>query len=239
MIRIEALVKTFGGRRVLDGVNLSVAPGEGCVIIGRSGGGKTVLLRLILGLIRPDTGRIWVAGEEVTAMAPRELYRLRLKMGMLFQGSALFDSMDVHDNVGFALVEHTRMTSAEISARVAECLELVGLSGKENVMPAELSGGMKKRAAIARAIALKPEILLFDEPTSGLDPVTADSVNRLMIQLKDKLKITCVSVTHDMASAYKIADRIVMLHQGRIHADLKPADIRHSVDPVIREFIEQ
>lgn len=239
MIRLDGLVKSFGGRRVIDGVSLSVSAGEGCVVIGRSGCGKTVLLRMILGLIRPELGTVWIAGQKLTGAPARDLYRLRLKMGMLFQSSALFDSMNVHDNVAFQLVEHTRMSRAEISGRVAECLELVGLAGKEAVVPAELSGGMRKRVAIARAIALKPEILLFDEPTSGLDPVTADSINRLMIQLKERLKVTCVTVTHDLASAYKIADRIAMLHEGRIYADLKPQELRHSPDPVIREFVEQ
>ena len=238
MIQIEGLVKSFGDRRVLDGVTLRVEAGEGYVLIGRSGCGKSVLLRLLLGLIRPDAGTIRVEGEETARLGPADKYRVRLKFGMLFQGAALFDSMNVHDNVAFALVEHTRMSAGEIGRRVAECLELVGLAGQERVMPAQLSGGMRKRVGIARAIALKPRILLFDEPTSGLDPVTADAANRLMIQLKERLKTTCVTVTHDMASACRIADRIGMLHEGRIHAEGRPQEIRSSKDSLVREFLE-
>jgi phospholipid/cholesterol/gamma-HCH transport system ATP-binding protein len=238
LIRAEGLVKVFGGRRVLDGLDLEIDRGEARVVIGRSGCGKSVLLRHLVGLVRPDAGRVVVDGVSVGELGQRELSRLRLKFGMLFQGAALFDSLSVAENVGFGLVEHARMKRAEIRSRVGECLELVGLSGTEDKMPQELSGGMRKRVGLARAIALKPEILLCDEPTSGLDPVTADSINQLMIQLKERLRITSVTVTHDMSSAYRIADRISMLDGGRIRFTGTAEAVRANADPVVRRFVQ-
>lgn len=237
MIRIEALTKRFGERAVLDGVDLQIDRGESRVIIGRSGTGKSVLLKLLLGILMPDSGKIIVDGTEMTELSPKERYRIRLKFGILFQGAALFDSLTVAGNVGFALVEHTRQTPGEIRSRVSECLEQVGLKGNEDLFPAELSGGMKKRVGLARAIAMKPEILLFDEPTTGLDPITADAINQLMIQLNDQLKTTSVTVTHDMASAFRIADRISMLHEGMILKTGSPDDFKSAEDPLVRSFV--
>lgn len=238
MIQVTGLVKSFGSRRVLDGIDLSIDKGAGFVIIGRSGVGKSVFLKMLLRLIWPEAGTIRVDGSEVLKMSMPELYRYRLKFGVLFQGSALFDSLTVEENVAFGLREHTRMPASEVRARVAECLEQVELPGIEKKMPSELSGGMKKRVALARAISMKPEILLFDEPTSGLDPITSGAINRLMIQLKVNLKATCVTVTHDMASAYRIADKICLLDEGRIRAVGTPDEIRRSRDEQVRRFVE-
>lgn len=237
MIRARGLVKSFSRKKVLRGVDLDVPRGETRFIIGRSGGGKSVLLKHLLGLILPDAGQIWIDGTEITASS-RDRFRMRLKFGMLFQGAALFDSLSVSDNVAFALVEHTRMTPQEIRRRVGECLDLVGLGGVERKLPSELSGGMRKRVGIARAISMKPEILLFDEPTSGLDPLTSDAINQLMIQLKEILKVTCVAVTHDMSSAFRVADQILLLDEGVIRIRGTPAEIRSAADPLVRRFIE-
>jgi len=223
---------------VLRGVDLDVARGESLVIIGRSGTGKSVLLKHVVGLMRPDRGTVRVNGIDVASLEEKELLSLREQMGMLFQGGALFDSMTVGENVGLALREHTPLPEKQIEIVVGEKLALVGLSGSEGSRPSSLSGGMKKRAALARALALNPKIMLYDEPTTGLDPITSDVINRLIRRLQDRLKITSIAVTHDMRSAYHIADRIAMLHEGRIHAMGTPDEIQATRDPIVRQFIE-
>jgi phospholipid/cholesterol/gamma-HCH transport system ATP-binding protein len=237
MIELINVSKAFGPHKVLDRLNLTIRDGETMVIIGRSGGGKSVLLKHIIGLVRPDEGQVIVDGQEISKMEDKPLLKFRLKMGMLFQGAALFDSMTVGENVAFALSEHTVMSDDQIRSRVKECLALVGLKEIEHLKPAELSGGMKKRVSLARALAIQPTIILYDEPTTGVDPLMADTINRLIIQLHDKLKVTGVVVTHDMASAYKIADRIAMLHEGRILEVGTPAEIRATKNPTVRQFI--
>ncbi len=230
--------KSLGRKEVLRGVNLSVARGESLVIIGRSGTGKSVLLKHAIGLMNPDRGSVQVNGLNVSELADRELFELRETMGMLFQAGALFDSMTIGENVGLALREHTPLPEAQIEIVVAEKLALVGLAGSEPQRPSALSGGMKKRAALARALAMNPKIMLYDEPTTGLDPITSDVINRLIRRLQDRLGITSIAVTHDMRSAYHIADRIAMLHEGRIHAIGTPAEIQATRDPIVRQFIE-
>ncbi len=237
-IEFSDVWKRLGRKEVLRGVTLSVGRGESLVIIGRSGSGKSVLLKHAIGLMEPDRGIVRVNGFDVTKLADRELFELREGMGMLFQAGALFDSMTIGENVGLALREHTPLPEVQIEIVVAEKLALVGLTGTESQRPSALSGGMKKRAALARALAMNPKIMLYDEPTTGLDPITADVVNRLIRQLQERLKITSIAVTHDMRSAYHIADRIAMLHEGRIHAIGTPAEIQATRDPIVRQFIE-
>lgn len=236
-IRVEDVHKAFGANRVLTGADLSIDKGESMVIIGGSGSGKSVLVKHIIGLLRPDRGRVLVDGLVVDELKGKELDGLRRRMGMLFQYAALFDSMSVGENVAFALRHHTRMGEEEIRARVGEVLEMVGLEGDEGKMPAELSGGMKKRAGLARAIALGPEIILYDEPTTGLDPILADQINGLIIDLRERLEVTSVAITHDMVSAYKIADRIAMLYKGKIEETGTPGEIQDSDNPVVQQFI--
>ena len=207
-------------------------------MIGRSGTGKSVLLKHVVGLLQPDRGTVRVNGIDVATLEDKELLSLREQMGMLFQGGALFDSMTVGENVGLALREHTPLPESQIEMVVAEKLSLVGLSGTEGSRPSSLSGGMKKRAALARALAMNPKIMLYDEPTTGLDPITSDVINRLIRQLQDRLGITSIAVTHDMRSAYHVADRIAMLHEGRIHAVGTPDEIQNTKDPILRQFIE-
>jgi phospholipid/cholesterol/gamma-HCH transport system ATP-binding protein len=237
-IQFEEISKRLGRKDVLRGVDLDVARGESLVIIGRSGTGKSVLLKHVVGLMRPDRGTVRVNGIDVASLEEKELLSLREQMGMLFQGGALFDSMTVGENVGLALREHTPLPEKQIEIVVGEKLALVGLSGSEGSRPSSLSGGMKKRAALARALALNPKIMLYDEPTTGLDPITSDVINRLIRRLQDRLKITSIAVTHDMRSAYHIADRIAMLHEGRIHAMGTPNEIQATRDPIVRQFIE-
>ncbi len=230
-------MKSFRDRVVLNGLDLSVARGETLVIIGRSGCGKSVFLKHIIGLILPDSGRVVVDGLDIASLGTKELGALRMRCGMLFQGSALFDSLSVGENVGFSLIEHTDMDAKAVRVRVEESLELVGLKGISDLRPSELSGGMKKRVALARAIAIRPEILLYDEPTTGLDPIMADAINELIISLHDKLKVTSIAVTHDMTSAYKVATRIAMMYQGKIVQTGTPDEIRNTKDPLVRQFI--
>ena len=237
MIEARKLVKSFNGRMVLDQLSLNVAKGETLVIIGRSGCGKSVFLKHLIGLVKPDAGELMIDGVNASALSSKQLSQLRMRCGMLFQGSALFDSMNVGDNVGFSLIEHTQLSARAIQERVQESLELVGLKGIEELKPAELSGGMRKRVALARAICMRPEILLYDEPTTGLDPITADAINDLIIQMHDALKVTSIVVTHDMTSAYKIGSRIAMMYQGKIVQAGTPDEIRNSKDPVIKQFI--
>lgn len=237
MIEILGVSKSFGEHKVLDQLSLKIDTGSTCVIIGRSGCGKSVLLKHIVGIIKPDKGTIFVDGKEVPKLSEKELNALRMKISMVFQGGALFDSMTVGDNVGFGLIEHTHIAHKELLEKIEESLCLVDLCGIANLMPSELSGGMKKRVALARAICIKPEILLYDEPTTGVDPITADSINELIRSLHDKLKVTSIVVTHDMKSAYRIADRIAMMYQGKIIAEGTPEEIQNSNHPVVHQFI--
>ena len=238
MIEIKDVFKSFRDNQVLKGVDLIINKGETMVIIGRSGCGKSVLLKLIMGLMKPDAGIISVNGDEVTRMKDNELNKLRQKFGMLFQASALFDSMTVDENVGLGLREHTKLSEEEITGKVKEKLKMVGLSGVEEKKPAQLSGGMKKRVGLARAIAMDPEYVLFDEPTTGLDPIMADVINELIISLRNTLSITSIAVTHDIVSAYKIADRIAMLYEGKIVFVGTPEEVKNTDNAVVRQFIE-
>ena len=237
MIEIINLHKSFGKNHVLRGIDLTVEKGESMVVIGGSGSGKSVLLKHIIGILRPDAGKVLIDNVDLALLKERELYEVRKKFGMLFQMSALFDSMTVWENVGFALLRNKSMHDKEIKARATEKLRLVGLSGVENLMPAELSGGMKKRVGLARAIAHEPEILLYDEPTTGLDPIMADAINELIVEMKNTLSVTSVAITHDMNSAYKIADRIAMLYEGRIIDTGSPDEIKNTSNPVVKQFI--
>ena len=237
MIEILGVSKSFGEHKVLDQLSLKIDTGSTCVIIGRSGCGKSVLLKHIVGIIKPDKGTIFVDGKEVPKLSEKELNALRMKISMVFQGGALFDSMTVGDNVGFGLIEHTHIAHKELLEKIEESLCLVDLCGIANLMPSELSGGMKKRVALARAICIKPEILLYDEPTTGVDPITADSINELIRSLHDKLKVTSIVVTHDMKSAYRIADRIAMMYQGKIISEGTSEEIQNSNHAVVHQFI--
>lgn len=237
MIRIKNLHKSFGDNRVLRGVNLEVEKGETITIIGGSGCGKSVLLKHIVGLLKPEAGEIEVDGQEITRLGMEELAEVQKKFGMLFQGAALFDSLTVGENIAFGLRMLTDLEEREIKKRVSEKLSLVGLEGIEGLMPAELSGGMRKRVALARAIATNPEYILYDEPSTGLDPIMADAINSLILDLQQKLRITSVAVTHDMVTAYKISDRIAMLYQGRIEETGTPEEIRETKNSVVRQFI--
>jgi len=230
--------KRLGHKPVLRGVNIEVMRGECLAIIGRSGTGKSVLLKHVVGLMAPDRGQVLVNGLEVAHLAEKELLEMRRAMGMLFQGGALFDSMTVGENVGLSLREHTSMPETQVEIVVAEKLSLVGLEGSESMRPSSLSGGMKKRAALARSLVLNPKLMFYDEPTTGLDPITSDMINRLIKRLQERLGMTSIAVTHDMRSAYHIADRIAMLHEGRIHAVGTPEEIQASTDPAVRQFIE-
>ena len=237
MIELINICKSFESHKVLDNLNLTITKGETRVIIGRSGCGKSVLLKHIIGILKPDSGQVFIDNQEVTNLVGSELDDSRMKIGMLFQGAALFDSLTVLENVGFALRQHTDLNDEVIRQRVKESLDVVGLRGIEDVMPSELSGGMKKRVGLARAICLCPQIILFDEPTTGVDPITGAAINELIKSLKQKLEITSIAVTHDMNSAYTIADKISMLYEGKIIESGTPEEIKNSKNPVIQQFI--
>ena len=236
-IKFENVYKAFNGKDVLQGVSLEVAKNESIVIIGQSGCGKSVLLKHINALIKPESGSIYVDGNNVTSMNFNELTEVRKNIGMLFQSAALLDSLTVGENVGLALKECMHLPEKERNEIIAEKLALVGLSGTEQKFPAELSGGMRKRVGLARAIATSPAILLYDEPTTGLDPITADRINDLIINLHQKLHVTSVTVTHDMTSAYKVGDRIVMLYDGRVEFEGTPEETRNSSNEIVIQFI--
>ena len=240
MVRIECrdVWKSFDAKRVLRGVNLTVEPGETVVIIGQSGTGKSVLLKHIVGLLAPDRGAVLVDGINVGKLSHKKLFELRMRFGMVFQSSALFDSLTVSENVGFAMREHTDMSDDEITRICDEKLHMVGLDDIGEKVPAELSGGMKKRVGFARAIAMNPECVLYDEPTTGLDPIMADVINNLIIKLSSELKITSVVVTHDLASAYKVGHRIAMLHDGVVIFTGTPDEVRETDHAIVRQFIE-
>lgn len=237
IVEFRKVSKAFGSLVVLREINLELERGRTTVIIGESGTGKSVLLKHMMGLLRPDRGEVWVAGERVDQLKEHQWVDVRKRFGFLFQMGALFDSMSAGENVAFPLREHTRLSEQEIQRSVAEKLNMVGLDGVQRKRPSELSGGQRKRVALARAIAMEPEIILYDEPTTGLDPIRSDTINDLIIKLNEELHITSVVVTHDMTSAYKVADRMLMLQNGRFIADGTPDDFRHAEDPRVRRFV--
>jgi phospholipid/cholesterol/gamma-HCH transport system ATP-binding protein len=237
MIEARDLKKSFGEQAVLDGVNLRIETGERVVIIGRSGGGKSVLLKHFIGLLQPDAGEVRIDDEDISHLSERQLLRVRRKFGMLFQSAALFDSMTVAQNVGFALRQSRQLAEGEIARQVGEALEMVDLPGIEQKKPAALSGGMRKRVGLARAIVYRPVIILYDEPTTGLDPIVADSIDHLIVRISDRLNITSIAVTHDMRSACRIGQRILLLHEGRIHVSATPDELFKSKDPIIYRFV--
>ncbi len=236
-IEVQNLRKRFGAQAVLDGVNFRVESGEALAIIGRSGCGKSVLLKHLIGLLQPDTGSVQVDGENLARMNERALLQVRRKFGMLFQSAALFDSLSVAENVGFVLLRERKLSPPEIAHRVAEVLELVELGGTEGQMPAELSGGMKKRVGLARALIYRPQIVLYDEPTTGLDPVVSDSIDQLIARVCAQLKVTSVVVTHDMRTVRRVTQRVLLLHQGRIYASGTPVEFFASADPLVNRFV--
>ena len=237
MIEVRDVTKSFGTQQVLRGVSLDIHRGEAVVIIGRSGGGKSILLKHLIGLLQPDSGTIRVDGEDITTMNERSLLRVRRKYGMLFQMAALFDSLTVEENVGFVLRRQGVESETEIRRRIDEALDMVELPGIGNKMPSELSGGMRKRVGLARAIVYRPEIVLYDEPTTGLDPIAADNIDRLIRRVWETLHVTSIAVTHDMKSARTISNRILMLHEGRIYSEGPTSEILESTDPVIYRFV--
>jgi phospholipid/cholesterol/gamma-HCH transport system ATP-binding protein len=237
MIELVNLHKSFGKNHVLRGINLKVEKGESMVVIGGSGSGKSVLIKHIMGILKPDDGAVLIDAIDIAKLKENELYEVRKKFGMLFQGAALFDSLSVWENVSFALMRQNKITEKEAKTIATEKLRMVGLVGVEDLMPSELSGGMKKRVSLARAIAHEPEILLYDEPTTGLDPIMADAINELIIEMKQHLSVTSVAITHDMNSAYKIADRIAMLYEGRIIEAGTPDEIKNTKNAIVKQFI--
>ena len=237
IIEFRKVRKRFGRLRVLCGIDLELRRGQTTVVIGESGTGKSVLLKHMMGLIRPDKGKVYVCGQRIDTLSEKRLVPVRRRFGFLFQMGALFDSMTAGENVGFPLTEHTSHSKAKIDRMVADKLGLVGLDGIQSKRPAELSGGQRKRVALARAIALEPEIILYDEPTTGLDPIRADTINDMIIKLAKELSVTSVVVTHDMTSAFKVADRILMLQEGDFIADGPPAAFHNATDRRVRRFV--
>jgi len=237
VIRVQGLHKRFGAQPVLRGLDLDIATGEIMIVIGRSGGGKSVLLKHLIGLLRPDAGAVLVDGTDVTRLRGRELDRVRERYGVVFQGGALFDSMSVYDNVAFPLRERSRLGVAEIRGRVEEKLDQVGLAGMGQKNPAEISGGMRKRVAIARALVTEPEIVFFDEPTTGLDPILVNTIHRLIKDLHERFHFTAVMVSHEIPEIFDIADTVAMLHDGRIVEVGPPASIQASANPIVQQFI--
>jgi phospholipid/cholesterol/gamma-HCH transport system ATP-binding protein len=237
MIEVKDLKKSFGAQKVLDGISFKIEPGDSVVIIGGSGCGKSVLLKHLIGLIRPDSGEVIIDDEHLNAFDERRLLEVRRKFGMLFQSAALFDSLNVAENISFVLRRERQLSENEIAQRVEEVLEMVELPGTQKKKPSELSGGMRKRVGLARAIIYKPEILLYDEPTTGLDPVVSDSIDQLIIRVREQLKITTVVVTHDTRSMRRVGQRILMMVKGKIYAAGPPDEIFASKDPVIHRFV--
>jgi phospholipid/cholesterol/gamma-HCH transport system ATP-binding protein len=238
MIKLVDVYKSFGEKKVLQGFTLDVAEGETVVIIGYSGSGKSVAIKHIVGLLQPDAGTVFVDGQEVPRLSRRELYELRARIGYVFQFAALFDSLTVGENVAMGLRSHEGLSEREIAARVTEALELVDLPDVELHYPADLSGGMRKRVGIARAIALRPKYILYDEPTTGLDPVTSAVIDELMLRMQRQLGVTAVVITHDMRSAYRVGTRIAMLYEGKVRQVGTVEEIKNTTDPVVRQFIE-
>ncbi|MBM4017527.1 MAG: ATP-binding cassette domain-containing protein [Planctomycetes bacterium] len=237
MIRLEHVSKRFGRHTVFKDLSLGFRRGETTVVLGASGVGKSVLLKLILGLLEPTRGRIFVDGSEITHLSERQLVPVRKRFGMVFQGAALFDFMTVYENVAFGLKEHTDLPEGDVRRIVKQKLALVDMDGTQNLLPEQLSGGMRKRVGLARAIAMEPEVILYDEPTTGLDPVTADTINDLILRCQRELRTTGIMVTHDMASAFKVGDRLVLLYEGEAIADGRPDEIRRHPDVRVQRFI--
>lgn len=237
-IRLEGLRYVIEGRTVLDGIDLAVPSGKIFGVMGRSGSGKTTLLRLIMGLVRATGGRIFVLGEDVTEMGEAQLDRVRPELGMVFQGAALFDSLNVAENVTFGLVEHGRLPAGQMVARARELLALVGMADAEHLLPAQLSGGMRKRVGVARALAMEPSVILYDEPTAGLDPISAAALDDLIVRLRDEVGVTSVIVSHDVASLRRVCDRAALLHRGRIIAEGEMEELADSPRPEVRQFLE-
>jgi phospholipid/cholesterol/gamma-HCH transport system ATP-binding protein len=237
MVAVRGLTKQIGRQEILRGVDLNVATGETLAIIGRSGGGKSVLLKHLIGLMRPDQGEIWIDGQNIIGLSERQLAAIRRKVGILFQGSALFDSMTVEENIAFPLREAGERDPEMLRQKIGEMLEVIELDGQQKKMPVNLSGGMKKRVGLARAIINRPACILYDEPTAGLDPVVSDSINHLIRRLQKHFQVTSVVVTHDMKSALQVADQIAYLHQGRVYFLGTPEEIQRSDDPLIQDFL--
>ena len=237
MIEIKDLKKSFGDTQVLKGVSFDVRPGTTRVILGLSGSGKSVLMKHMIGLMKPDSGQILMNGEDICQMNDRALLKLRTQFGMVFQQAALFDSMTVWENVAFPLLEHTKLSRKEINERVLEKLAIVGLESSVDKFPAELSGGMRKRVGLARAVVLNPEVVLYDEPTTGLDPITTDNVDQMILDAAQRLQVTSVVISHDVGSAMKVADDIAVLHKGEVVEDCASNEIRHSKHPFVKEFL--
>lgn len=238
MIEVRQLSRSFGAKPILEDVSFKIEAGESVAIIGRSGGGKSVLLKHLIGLLAPDRGEVLIAGENIVGLSERELLRVRHRFGMVFQGAALFDSMTVAENVAFPLRREPGLTPGQIASRVSEALAMVDLPGTETKKPSELSGGMRKRVGLARAIVYRPEIVLYDEPTTGLDPIVSDSIDKLILRVRDTLKVTTVVVTHDMRSARRVGTHIIMLHNRRIYVSGAPDAIFNSPDPIVQQFIQ-
>ena len=237
MLEVRSLAKRIGAQEILRGIDLDVGRGETLAIIGRSGGGKSVLLKHLVGLMQPDAGEIWVEGENITQMNERQLAIIRQKVGILFQGAALFDSLTVEENIAFPLHEAGERDLNTIREKVRHMLEVMELEGQETKMPVNLSGGMKKRVGLARAIVRRPSAILYDEPTSGLDPVVSDSINRLIRRLQQRFGVTSIVVTHDMKSAFDVANHIAYLHEGRIYFYGTPAELQQTADPLLQDFL--
>ena len=237
MIEVKNLFKSFGEKGVLSDISLSVSHGQSLAVVGKSGAGKSVLLRCLIGLVKPDSGTIYIDNKLINTMNFSQLQKIRSSIGMVFQFWALFDSMTVEENISLALQKLTKLNENEIQQRVHNSLEEVDMAGTENLMPAELSGGMKKRVGIARAIAIKPAYLFYDEPTTGLDPVMTASINRLIRKFQDTGDVTSVIITHEMRTVYDVADRVILLHEGRIQYDGSPDTINNVDDPVVQQFI--
>jgi phospholipid/cholesterol/gamma-HCH transport system ATP-binding protein len=238
MIHIEDVCKSFGEKQVLDHLNLHIQKGEAITIIGGSGSGKSVLIKHIIGLLKPDSGKIMINGVDITHLKEKKLFKIIEKFGMVFQGGALFDSMTVFENVGFGIMEKDKMEETQVEDIIEQSLLKVGLPNVSHLMPAELSGGMKKRVSIARAIAKNPQIVMYDEPTTGLDPIMADVINDLILKVNESSEITSIVITHDMVSAYKVSDRIAMLYGGKIVETGSSDQIKNSSNPIVRQFIE-
>jgi phospholipid/cholesterol/gamma-HCH transport system ATP-binding protein len=237
MVRVRGLIKAIGSQEILRGIDLDVRRGETLAIIGRSGGGKSVFLKHIIGLMQPEGGDIWVDGQNIIGLNERQLAAIRQKVGILFQGAALFDSMTVAENVAFPLREAGERDTRVLREKVREMLEVVELEGEEDKMPVSLSGGMKKRVGLARSIIRRPSCVLYDEPTSGLDPVVSDSINRLIMRLQQRFGMTSIVVTHDMKSAFQVANHIAYLHEGRIHFRGTPTELQQTSDPILQDFL--
>ena len=238
MIAVRRLVKRIGQQDILCGVDLDVGRGETLAIIGRSGGGKSVLLKHLVGLMKPNAGEIWIEGQNIIALNERQLARIRPKIGILFQGAALFDSMTVADNIAFPLREAGERDPKLLREKVHQMLEVMELQGQEEKMPVNLSGGMKKRVGLARAIVRRPSCILYDEPTSGLDPVVSDSINRLIRRLQQRFGVTSIVVTHDMKNAFDVANYIAYLHEGRIYFYGTPGELQQTSDPILQDFLQ-